>query len=241
MALIEIYTGHFGSGKTEIVLNRAIEYSKQGETVYLVDLDIVKPYFRAREVQHYLKESGINLITSGSELENADLPVITPKVLGVLTSAAGKVLFDVGGDPMGAAALGGFAHLIRQRGYEMFFVLNPFRPFTEDISGVKTMYQEIESASRLKINGVIANPNLSRETSLADIRLGLSKVREMAQSLAVPISFTAIMEKFADLICPEIEEPILKVTNFLLPPWDLEEGQVFEMDQHLRVPRRGEK
>lgn len=237
MAQIEIYTGHFGSGKTEVVLNRAVSYAGQGETVHLVDLDIVKPYFRSREVRYFLEENGINLITPGGELENADLPVIGPNVLGTLTSAQGRILFDVGGDPRGATALGAFAQLIRRQGYEMFFVLNPYRPFTQNIPMATKMFHDIEAASRLKVSGIISNPNLGRETSLADLRLGLPLVQEMAEVLGLPISLTAITERYADQLVIEIEGPIQAVKNFLLPPWELEEGQVFQMGPRLKLPQ----
>ena len=237
MAQIEIYTGHFGSGKTEVVLNRAVAYAGQGETVHLVDLDIVKPYFRSREVRSFLKESGINLITPGGELENADLPVISPKVLGTLSSAQGKILFDVGGDPMGAAALGAFAQLIGRQGYQMFFVINPYRPFTKDIPMVTKMFHDIEAASHLKVSGIISNPNLGRGTLLADLRLGLPLVQEMAEVLGLPISLTAITERYADQLVTEIEGPLQTIKNFLLPPWELEEGQVFQMDPYVRLPQ----
>jgi len=235
MAQIEIYTGHFGSGKTEVVLNRALAYAGQGEMVHLVDLDIVKPYFRSREVRHFLKERGINLITPGGELENADLPVISPKILGTLTSADGRILVDVGGDPMGTKALGAFAQLLGRQGYEMFFVLNTFRPFTQDITMVMKMFHDIEAASRLKVSGIISNPNLGRGTLLEDLRLGLPLVQEMAKALGVPITFTAITERYAEQLVNEIEGPILVIKNFLLPPWELEEGQVFQMDRNLTL------
>lgn len=229
MAEIELYTGHFGSGKTEIVLNRAVAYASEGVTVHLVDLDIVKPYFRAREVRHFLKTRGINLITPGGELENADLPVISPKVLGTLTSAQWKILIDVGGDPMGTAALGAFAQLLGHQGYDMFFVINPYRPFTKDIPTVMKMFHNIEAVSRLKISGIISNPNLGRGTSLEDLRLGLPRVKEMAHAIGVPIAWTAITESYAEQLVTEIEGKVQKVRNYLLPPWELEEGQVFQM------------
>ena len=237
MAQLEIYTGHFGSGKTEVVLNRAVAYASQGETVHLVDLDIVKPYFRAREVRHFLKEKGINLITPGGELENADLPVISPNVLGTLTSAQGKILLDVGGDPMGATALGAFAQLIGRQGYEMFFVLNPYRPFTQDIPMVTKMFHDIEAASRLKISGIISNPNLGRGTLLEDLRHGFPLVQKMAEVLGLPISWTAITERYADQLANEIEGKVQTVKNFLLPPWELKEGHVFQMDPYLILPQ----
>lgn len=230
---IEIYTGHFGSGKTEVVLNRALAYANQGETVHLVDLDIVKPYFRSREVRHLLQQAGIHLITPGGDLENADLPVMSPKVLGTLTSAQGKILFDVGGDSMGATALGAFAQLLVQKNYEMYLVLNPFRPFTKDRASVEKMRGEIEAASHLKMTGIISNPNLGQSTSLEDLVYGLSAVREMSEALEIPIVLTSITEKYADRLVSD-KGPLLKLRNYLLPPWEQEEGQVFRIEPRCK-------
>ena len=40
-----VITGHYGSGKTSIAANLALDLARQ-EPVTLVDLDIVNPYFR---------------------------------------------------------------------------------------------------------------------------------------------------------------------------------------------------
>ena len=43
-----VLAGNYGSGKTELALNMAVQYSGQFRTT-LVDLDIVNPYFRSGE------------------------------------------------------------------------------------------------------------------------------------------------------------------------------------------------
>ena len=50
---IHIFTGHFGSGKTEVALNFALQEKKKGECVVIVDLDIVNPYFRTNDAEMY--------------------------------------------------------------------------------------------------------------------------------------------------------------------------------------------
>ena len=51
--------GHYGSGKTEFAVNMALQTAKAKEgkedTLYLVDLDIVNPYFRSREREFLAK------------------------------------------------------------------------------------------------------------------------------------------------------------------------------------------
>ena len=52
---IVIFTGSFGSGKTEIAINQSINALKRNENVVLADLDIVNPYFRSRDVKEKLE------------------------------------------------------------------------------------------------------------------------------------------------------------------------------------------
>jgi len=53
-----VMTGNYGSGKTEISLNLALNFARSEKTT-LVDLDIVNPYFRTGEKAEMLKEAGI--------------------------------------------------------------------------------------------------------------------------------------------------------------------------------------
>jgi len=46
-------TGHYGSGKTNLAVNLAVDLSRAGERVTIVDLDIVNPYFRTADFSEY--------------------------------------------------------------------------------------------------------------------------------------------------------------------------------------------
>ena len=46
---INIITGHYGSGKTNVSVNMALDLAAKGEKVTVVDLDIVNPYFRTAD------------------------------------------------------------------------------------------------------------------------------------------------------------------------------------------------
>ena len=41
--------GNYGSGKTEVAVNLAIQFRQKGYPVQLADLDIVNPYFAAEK------------------------------------------------------------------------------------------------------------------------------------------------------------------------------------------------
>ena len=59
---ITIVTGHYGSGKTNFAVNLAVDLSREGKQVVLVDLDIVNPYFRSADFKERLKAMGIEMI-----------------------------------------------------------------------------------------------------------------------------------------------------------------------------------
>ena len=43
---ITLFSGHYGSGKTNIAVNYALKIKENGANCRIVDLDIVNPYFR---------------------------------------------------------------------------------------------------------------------------------------------------------------------------------------------------
>ena len=51
---VTIFTGHFGSGKTELSIREAVESAKHQSTV-LADLDIINTYFRSNEERIYME------------------------------------------------------------------------------------------------------------------------------------------------------------------------------------------
>src|SRR5512143_3783729 len=104
-----IRVGHFGSGKTEIAVNLAYRMREHGDAVTLVDLDVVKPYFRSRGLIEDLEAGGVHLVAPFDEFAHADLPIVVPEVRGAVGQAAAglrRVIMDVGGAEVGARVLG---------------------------------------------------------------------------------------------------------------------------------------
>ena len=81
---VTVFVGHFGSGKTEIALNVALDLATGGERVTLADADVVKPYFRSRAARTLLEDSGVELIAPQGEHVHADLPILVPRLRGAL-------------------------------------------------------------------------------------------------------------------------------------------------------------
>lgn len=218
---ITIFTGHFGSGKTEISINYALALKEQYEDLALVDLDFVNPYFRSREAKDYLNSRGINVIASAAEGYNSDLPALSRQIGGVLSNPDVRVVVDLGGDETGARAIGRFRSKFEDTQYDLLFVLNPFRPFTSTFEEVELIVKQIEASSRLKVTAMVSNPNLLTETTVSDILTGHDKIMQIAQALGVPVWMMAVEKIFGDL--PEIKTlglPVLKLTRQMTTPWE---------------------
>lgn len=218
---IKIFVGSFGSGKTEIAINYSIYCRKNHSQVAIVDLDIVNPYFRTREVKDALSLKGIKVIAPEGKLAYADLPLISPEIKGLIQDSDYHLILDVGGDDVGTVVLGNFKSFIEDLDYEMLLVVNSYRPFTQDIPQIEQMAQEIKNSSRLKISGIVSNPNLLTETDEEIIKQGHILIRQAAQKLKLPIKFVCIDERFSQKIKQEnFEEPIFYMKRFMSLPWN---------------------
>lgn len=184
--MIYFITGHYGSGKSEFSLNFAI----RKKVNMLVDLDIVNPYFRSRELEETLKEHNIELV--GSTLKNAlgsDLPYISGKAFLPFYSNIDAV-YDLGGNEVGAKVLRQF-----KEEATMYMVINVFREETKDKVGILKMKNAIEGASGYQVQGFINNSNLLRETKKTDILYGQKIIEEVVKETHIPIVYTGIYEQ----------------------------------------------
>ena len=84
LAGVVIIVGNYGSGKTEVAVNLAVDQKRRGLNVRVADLDLVNPYFRTREARQALNSAGIELILPPDRLLQADLPILMPQVAGLI-------------------------------------------------------------------------------------------------------------------------------------------------------------
>lgn len=219
MARIRIFTGHFGSGKTEIALNYAVKLVKKRERVCVVDMDIVNPFFCSRDVGFELKNQGIRLISAQPSLANAELTVIPPEVMAIFNDPSYEVVVDVGGDDVGAVALGQFNRYFQAEPYDMYFVINKNRPLTSTREGVVEYIQSIETASRLKVTHLISNTNMSYETTAEDILMGDGFVSELAAELHIPHSYTVCRRDLKSEIEGRARGEVCAIDIYMKAPW----------------------
>src|SRR6056297_466048 len=120
---ITLFTGNFGSGKTEISLNYALHLRENNKKVAVVDLDVINPYFRSRAKSELMEEHDIEVIYP-KELKHADLPVITADIKKLLQNKEYYGVIDVGGDEDGATVLGSIADSLKETAYQLNLVVN---------------------------------------------------------------------------------------------------------------------
>ena len=185
-----IITGHYGSGKTNIAVELALEYARAGERVCVVDLDIVNPYFRTADFSELFEQNGIHLAAPKYANTNLDIPALGIDMYALL-SGYDRVVVDVGGDDAGAVALGQYAQVLKSFGYEMLYVVNRFRLLTHSAAEAVELLRDIEQVSQLKVTGVINNSNLGQETTAEDVLGSVVYAEECAAELGVPLVFTA--------------------------------------------------
>jgi hypothetical protein len=225
-----IFTGRFGSGKTEIALNYAVRAAAEGRTAgndslgpILIDLDLVTPYFRSREAVRAMDARGVKIVAPLALSQALDVPAVVPEILGAIQQVARPVVLDVGGDEQGARALGQYSAALQWRGYRMDFVVNPFRPQSATPEAVRSSIAEIERSSRLRVSALVSNPNLMAETDWQTVKVGHAIVTEAARLTGLPIAFLALERSMADRLPEEwLTHEVLPLRRYFRLPWEVE-------------------
>lgn len=213
---VKILMGEFGSGKTELAINYALALRDQGADTAIVDIDLVKPYFRTRENSMILQKHGVLLVAPDKHLTNADLPILPHELSRILHGTNHEVVMDVGGGES-AIVLGQLYHQLEASTYQAIMVINTRRPFTRDKEGIIQTLRRIEKASRLKISGLISNTNLADETTCEHVYEGLKIVEAAAAELQLPILWVVAPEWLSEEV--KVEYPLFVLKPYTQYPW----------------------
>ena len=196
---LTILCGHYGSGKTNIAVNMAYDLRSQRDNIAVADLDIVNPYFRTKDSQKDFEERGIRLICSDFASSNVDLPSMPADLYSITDDKALSVILDIGGDDRGAYALGRLRDAILAEGdYDMYMVVNKFRPLTPDAPSTLEVMGEIEAACGIPFTGIINNSNIARETTAADVLDSVAYADEVSALCGLPVVCTTVEEGLYD-------------------------------------------
>jgi hypothetical protein len=219
---VVIIVGNYGSGKTEVTVNLAFHQKQKGIHVQVADLDLVNPYFRAREARKAFEHMGIEVILPPERLMQADLPILMPQVAGLVCETENLVILDVGGDDVGATVLAALQQAFRRMkgSINMMQVINPYRPNTESIEGCLQMRRAIESRARMSVSKWIGNAHMLEETTLEHFRHGHDFMNQLKNASGLEVEFITAPNELLSLIEKEQSNwPVLPIHRQLVPPW----------------------
>lgn len=216
---INIFCGHYGSGKSEISVNAAFMLKEKASKVLMADMDVVNPYYRSADARKALEDEGIKVVAPLFANTNVDVPAIGPEISIGLKDKSHNVIIDVGGDEDGSRVLGRYYHEIVKNEYDMFFVFNRSRPMTVNFEETLSYIREIEAASRLKITGLINNTHFLDQTTVEDIMYGLELAQEISQETLIPIRATCVMEGIEKQLEGELDHPLMVLRKRLSLPF----------------------
>ncbi len=192
MKEIIVLIGNYGSGKTELALNFAFRAARRGKTL-LIDLDMVNTYFRLTERRDLIDAREIRLISPNYVSTNVESLSLPADVSTAFHADWDTVVFDVGGDPAGATALGRFRsdfEGVRRNDLHVLNVVNVRRPMSGTGEKIIALMDELSEKSRLSVTGLINNTNLAVMTGPDELRDGYHTLREVSEKTGIPVSYT---------------------------------------------------
>ena len=218
---LTLFAGHYGSGKTNIAVNYAIQLAGEGKPVSIADLDIVNPYFRTADSAKELEAAGVRLISPQFANSNVDLPALPAEAYRLMTDKQSYGIMDIGGDDRGAYALGRYVpSILEENNYRMVFVANCYRPLTRTPEEAMEVMREIEAACKLKFTDIANNSNLGSETDVDTVLQSLDYIAKLSEISGLPVFFHTVKSDIAEQLSehlPNVMALTLQEKYFDLP------------------------
>ncbi len=217
-----VLLGNYGSGKTELAIQLARTLrARDGGRVALVDLDVVNPYFRSAERKDLLEAEGVEVLMPSFAMTAVDVPALPAEIQSVFEQPFDHVVFDVGGDDVGAAALGRYAPYIapvRER-MQALYVINPYRPLSSTPEDIAALFGLIAQRARVTPDWLVNNMNLQAETTPADLIAGQRIVERASALLGVPVGLCVGEERLRAELPPDMQAMFFPLTPVMRPEW----------------------
>ncbi len=218
---IRIIVGQYGSGKSEFSANYAIKLAKMGRKVALADLDIVNMYFRTREKAKELEALGIKVIGSQINTPAVEVPSVSAEVYAPLQDESYDLILDVGGDVVGARALGRYVKYFKEGNYDMFFVLNANRPETQTVEKTLEYMIKIQDVSRAKITGIVNNTHLLKSTSAEDVLRGQELALKLQEETGIELKYISVLKNVIPDLPKDLQGEIFPIDLVMRDEWML--------------------
>lgn len=213
-----IFIGEAGSGKSEIAINIAGRLmGRDHRPVHFFDMDMTKPLFRSRDLRAEIEAMGISF---HCEEQFMDAPTMVGGVNRYLKDQDCYTVMDIGGDDIGARAVGGFAPRLNQADTSVYYVINPYRPWSCDMDHIDQVLSAILGVSHIQIENVhlISNPNLGYDTNPEQVVTAQRSLEEMVLPYKM-IDFLCVREDLHETVKGEVAIPTLPLHLYLTYPW----------------------
>lgn len=213
-----VFIGEAGSGKSEIAINFALALLREWDKpVHFYDLDMTKPIFRSRDQANFLTEQGVAV---HFEEQFYDAPVVTGGVNRLLRDEGCYTVLDVGGDYIGARSIGGYAPLLNAPGTVVWYVINPYRPWSMDIDHIDKVLAQVLGVSHVRLENLrlLGNPNLGPDTAAEDVIAGAEKLVEMVGPYK-PVDFFCAREELSPALEGKLPGSLFPIHLYLTYEW----------------------
>ena len=218
---LTLFAGHYGSGKTNIAVNYALQLANEGKKVCIADLDIVNPYFRTADSAQALKAAGVALIAPQFANSNVDLPALPAEAYRLVEDLSSFGVMDIGGDDRGAYALGRYVPFIKkENNYRMIFVANCYRPLTQTPEDALEVMREIEAACKLPFTDIVNNSHLGPLSDVQTVLDSRDYVEKLSKLSGLPVYMTTVRADLASRTAehiPNVFPLLLQEKYFDLP------------------------
>ena len=217
---LTVVVGNYGSGKTELSVSLARCINKSEKTA-LVDLDIVNPYFRSGEHKALLESEGIRVLMPTFANTTVDIPALPAAIQSVFDVKEEHVVFDVGGDDTGAAALGRYVEFFQAEKTQLccLFVINAMRPLTRTAEDIIDLMERVSKRARMAFTGLVNNTNLAGETTAQMVLDGQKIVEEVAAKTGVQQLLLTGEQAVLDLLPPLYAPLLFPIERVMKPQW----------------------
>ena len=209
MRKMVILLGNYGSGKTEIAVNLAVNGAREGLRTLVIDLDKVNDYFRMSDRVELLAEKNINLVSPTFAGKGITPSSMSAAVASAFTDNWDLVVFDVGGDSAGALSLGRYHQDFAAFDGELcvYDIVNVFRPMSESPEKILKLMHDIEGFARQQVTGFVNNSNLLTYASANDIRQGYGVIKEASDMSGIPVVHTTGRKEYLEEFLADGRDP----------------------------------
>lgn len=212
--VVEAYVGEYASGKSEVAINRALELSRQGRQVSLVDLDIVEPCYTLRPIKKELSDLGVSVMawdTSETFGLGEAGSTIRPQNRWAL-KRPGDIILDIGYGIEGSRTLNLLEGADKDPDLRVYAVINIYRPMTSSTDDIVQYVRELG-----RVDGIINNSHLGGETTPESVQRGASELSRAAAILNLPMIATSVVQELAGEIGPAdiMGNPVWTIKRFM--------------------------